>query len=824
MVSYRSLVPHFACAITLWVSALEISVAWQPGTSDPWAVDGFAVDRANRRDVMAFYHCVYGASEEYAAHHGWTGNAAACAAGSTSEVFQDDVLRRVNFFRALTGLPADINFTATKSAKAQKAALMMSRSGMLDHFPAISWPCYSVDGGAAAGAGNLALGSYGPAAMDGYMRDDGSNNRPVGHRRWILYSRAQEMGTGDIPAHASFSSTNTLWVIGEFKPAPAAAFSAWPNNGYFPVSLMPDRWSLSYPGADFASATVTMTVGGTTMPVTVVSRTDNGIGDNTIVWEPASLPSSLDADLACVVTVEGIGGGGPSSRTYNVTLFDPEVLGESVSIAGPASPPVTGQTYTFNAIDQADEYELQVASLDAGAWTEGAEDSPAPRIEESVAPGYGLRQTALKRTGTKAFQLTYPSGVFTDQSFVIARDIVPAAGSRLRFYDRARFSAATTTLEAQVSSNSGESWTTLFSRVGVGGNSSLWDGSWFARDIDLSAYQGQVIRVRFLMKRNGGSVFQGATDAYGFFIDDITIIGARQFANTTTTVLPAGSTSFDLGTTTAGTSLQPSAAYAMRVRPNVGCRWFEHGPVRIVNVLSSDLLPDMAVRDSAGAELIDGASSADFGSVMVGKSVTRTFTLRNTGQAALSGLAFLTAGMHKSDYLLYSPEVTSLAPGTAITIQVTFKPTVKDQRAAVLEIVSNDPDENPFRITLNGMGLPSPDIAVSWASGKNLISGKGTVGFGGVVIDKSSTQTFTVRNTGKDTLRGLIVSKVGAQSAEFTVKALGSKSLAPGARTTFRVIFKPKAKGTRKAELQIASNDPDENPFRIKLAGTGRVP
>jgi hypothetical protein len=122
------------------------------------------------------------------------------------------------------------------------------------------------------------------------------------------------------------------------------------------------------------------------------------------------------------------------------------------------------------------------------------------------------------------------------------------------------------------------------------------------------------------------------------------------------------------------------------------------------------------------------------------------------------------------------------------------------------------------------MGLPAPDIAVAPASGKNLVSGKATVGFSGVVMGKAVTQTFTVRNTGKGTLRGLVISKRGKHASDFTVKALRKKSLAPGAKTTFQVIFKPRKTGKRKAELKIASNDPDENPFKIRLAGTGKAP
>jgi hypothetical protein len=45
--------------------------------------------------------------------------------------------------------------------------------------------------------------------------------------------------------------------------------------------------------------------------------------------------------------------------------------------------------------------------------------------------------------------------------------------------------------------------------------------------------------------------------------------------------------------------------------------------------------------------------------------------------------------------------------------------------------------------------------------------------------------------------------------------------LAPGAAITFRVTFKAKAVGLREASIRIASNDRDENPFIINLAGQG---
>ena len=80
----------------------------------------------------------------------WTGDVGACDAGTTSNTLKDDTRRRVNYFRAMAGLSSTITFDATKSAKAQKAALIMAYEGELSHYPATDFPsnpCLSADSG-----------------------------------------------------------------------------------------------------------------------------------------------------------------------------------------------------------------------------------------------------------------------------------------------------------------------------------------------------------------------------------------------------------------------------------------------------------------------------------------------------------------------------------------------------------------------------------------------------------------------------------------------------------------------------------------------------
>jgi hypothetical protein len=561
-----------AMASSLW--------AWTPGTGSPTAAAGFVVDPTNRTDVLAFYQTVYAASENYAANMAWTGSVAGGVAGTTCPAFKEDVRRRINFYRALSGLPADIIFDATKSAKDQEAALMFARNDDLDHYPPTGWIHYTANAAEAAGASNIALGTYGPGSVDAYMRDDGSNNIIVGHRRWLHYSRAKVMATGDVPAEGAYNRANAIWVIGDFKAAPAPQFVAWPNRGYVPFSLVPERWSLSYPGANFASATVTMTQGATNIPTTVISRTDNGYGDNTIVWTPTTPPASSGPDTPYNVTVASISGSGvPVSYNYTVTLFDPNVLNDTPVINGPGSPPTTGATYNFNSIAQADAYELRVTTASTAGWIEGAED-PSAQIAPSTTGSYPLRQTAVKRSGAKAFQLAFPD--FSDQGFACTRDVIPTATSQLKFYDLGRFATATSTLHAEISTDSGGTWTSVWSRNGVGLSSGLWDPAFVSRSISLAAYAGQIVRVRFIFRWNGGSITTGTTSNHGFFIDDVTVTNSSELVNPTTTALAGSATSFNLDATTAGAPLLTNTSYYLRVRPNVGTRWFTYGPPKIV--------------------------------------------------------------------------------------------------------------------------------------------------------------------------------------------------------------------------------------------------
>ncbi|MBO9664109.1 choice-of-anchor U domain-containing protein [Dokdonella sp.] len=114
----------------------------------------------------------------------------------------------------------------------------------------------------------------------------------------------------------------------------------------------------------------------------------------------------------------------------------------------------------------------------------------------------------------------------------------------------------------------------------------------------------------------------------------------------------------------------------------------------------------------------------------------------------------------------------------------------------------------------------APEIAVEQPAGTNIADG-GSKAFGSIYLGSNTSLTFTIRNSGTANLTGLAITKTGANPGDFTVTANPTAPVAASGTTTFTVQFAPGAAGARSADIHIASNDADENPFDITLTGTG---
>ncbi|MGA8897608.1 MAG: DUF4347 domain-containing protein, partial [Planktothrix agardhii] len=153
-----------------------------------------------------------------------------------------------------------------------------------------------------------------------------------------------------------------------------------------------------------------------------------------------------------------------------------------------------------------------------------------------------------------------------------------------------------------------------------------------------------------------------------------------------THALLAGSPGIDTGNTTNATGLttdQRGVGFARIINNTVDIGAFEYVP------------PEIEVLDGT-SNIIDGTSTAiNFGQISLGGSLTKTFTIKNTGLGDLlltNPIIFTGTGVTG----LGNFTTTTLAPNGSTTVDVTLTPNQIGTLQGELSFSNNDGDENPF--------------------------------------------------------------------------------------------------------------------------------
>jgi hypothetical protein len=114
--------------------------------------------------------------------------------------------------------------------------------------------------------------------------------------------------------------------------------------------------------------------------------------------------------------------------------------------------------------------------------------------------------------------------------------------------------------------------------------------------------------------------------------------------------------------------------------------------------------PEIVVEQPFASGMADSGTRG-FGNVAVSSTSSLVFYIRNTNAATLTGLTITKDGTDASQFIITASPVSPVTgPGgnTAFTVQ--FAPTSAGTKTCALHIANNDPDENPFDITLTGNG------------------------------------------------------------------------------------------------------------------------
>jgi hypothetical protein len=109
------------------------------------------------------------------------------------------------------------------------------------------------------------------------------------------------------------------------------------------------------------------------------------------------------------------------------------------------------------------------------------------------------------------------------------------------------------------------------------------------------------------------------------------------------------------------------------------------------------------------ADIAVTPTSHDYGNQAVGTNVTKAFVVSNTGTGNLVVGQSTLSGTNANNFAFVSGQAGfTIAPGSTGSIEVRFSPSTNGAKTATLTIPSNDPDENPFLIPLNGFGITMP--------------------------------------------------------------------------------------------------------------------
>ena len=122
--------------------------------------------------------------------------------------------------------------------------------------------------------------------------------------------------------------------------------------------------------------------------------------------------------------------------------------------------------------------------------------------------------------------------------------------------------------------------------------------------------------------------------------------------------------------------------------------------------------PEILVQQPAGTDVENGGTF-DFGSVAPGGSSTKTFTVKNTGSAALAISNLAVTGGNAADFVVNAGGNSfSVGPNASITFDVTYNAPATGSSATTLVISNNDFNDGAYAIPLTGKANHAPTLTL----------------------------------------------------------------------------------------------------------------
>lgn len=205
--------------------------------------------------------------------------------------------------------------------------------------------------------------------------------------------------------------------------------------------------------------------------------------------------------------------------------------------------------------------------------------------------------------------------------------------------------------------------------------------------------------------------------------------------------------------------------------------------------------------------------SLNFGTLYLGSILTKTVTIADVGDAAMTikdPLIAIVQGGNSSEFITVNLCPASLAPGKSCVMTVTFVagPFYTTQTATLT--INDNVAGSPQTVMLTATVIdPVPAFSAT------------SLSFGTVKTSTASAaKSITVTNVGGTALTISKIAFADADLGDFSQTNTCTASLAPKGTCTISVTFKPGARGARTATLVVTDNA-FNSPQSIPLSGTG---
>jgi hypothetical protein len=405
----------------------------------------------------------------------------------------------------------------------------------------------------------------------------GGMQTPAGHRENMLSPLFREVGVGVVDGmNGSVGPQLVTEDFGSQSASPAfisgVVYFDLNGNGFYDLGEGIGGVMISTPSS--ANFALSANSGGYAIPVT-------SNGNYVLTFSAAGLSNQFAVSVSSLRNAK---------LDYSLSYSPPAISGPNPAALNQPN------TYTFTAVPGATGYQWLAATLQPYQLVEGAENGLAD-VTAATSPGYPVINSDFQASGASSFNLAHLNP--TAQTLTLNANLFAETNSQLTFAEMLGYAANSEVAEAQVSSDGGQSWQTVWSEAGNDGNAPV-DSSFINQSISLGSYAGQVIQMRFTYLFISGIFFQPQNGLpVGLYLDNIAVSNSEQVTEAITNQVSSGR-AFAFTPTT-------SSDYLLQVRPQLENRTLAWGPAfrasvstalppPVINAISAPVVSDTQVQ------------------------------------------------------------------------------------------------------------------------------------------------------------------------------------------------------------------------------------